>query len=74
MFDLLEVIGKGSFGKVMQVLKKDMQRVYALKMNIASPPGEITHILTERTVLPHVEVNRVYAVTPRPRAFPARSL
>jgi len=49
------VIGKGSFGKVMQVRKKDTQRVYALKTirkaNIASRPGEITHILAERTVL-----------------------
>ena len=49
------MIGKGSFGKVMQVRKKDTQRIYALKTirkaNIASRPGEITHILAERTVL-----------------------
>ncbi|EPT04821.1 hypothetical protein FOMPIDRAFT_1021646 [Fomitopsis schrenkii] len=54
-FDLLKVIGKGSFGKVMQVRKKDTQRIYALKTirkaNIAQRPGEITHILAERTVL-----------------------
>jgi serum/glucocorticoid-regulated kinase 2 len=54
-FELLKVIGKGSFGKVMQVRKKDTQRIYALKTirkaNIASRPGEITHILAERTVL-----------------------
>ena len=54
-FDLLKVIGKGSFGKVMQVRKKDTHRIYALKTirkaNIASRPGEITHILAERTVL-----------------------
>ncbi|KAF7374609.1 Non-specific serine/threonine protein kinase [Mycena sanguinolenta] len=54
-FDLLQVIGKGSFGKVMQVRKKDTQRIYALKSirkaHIAQRPGEITHILTERTVL-----------------------
>ena len=31
-FDLLKVIGKGSFGKVMQVRKKDTQRIYALKV------------------------------------------
>ena len=46
---------KGSFGKVMQVRKKDTQRIYALKTirkaNIAARPGEITHILAERTVL-----------------------
>lgn len=28
---MLKVIGKGSFGKVMQVRKKDTQRIYALK-------------------------------------------
>lgn len=54
-FDLLKVIGKGSFGKVMLVRKKDTQRIYALKTirkaHIASRPGEITHILAERTVL-----------------------
>jgi serum/glucocorticoid-regulated kinase 2 len=54
-FELLKVIGKGSFGKVMQVRKKDTLRVYALKTirkaHIASRPGEITHILAERTVL-----------------------
>ncbi|EIW76082.1 AGC Akt protein kinase [Coniophora puteana RWD-64-598 SS2] len=54
-FDLLKVIGKGSFGKVMQVRKKDTQRIYALKTirkaHIASRPGEITHIMAERTVL-----------------------
>ena len=54
-FELLKVIGKGSFGKVMQVRKKDTQRIYALKTirkaHIAYRPGEITHILAERTVL-----------------------
>ncbi|KAG5722249.1 Serine/threonine-protein kinase gad8 [Termitomyces sp. T112] len=54
-FELLKVIGKGSFGKVMQVRKKDTQRIYALKTirkaHIAQRPGEITHILAERTVL-----------------------
>ncbi|KAF9519393.1 hypothetical protein BS47DRAFT_1337145 [Hydnum rufescens UP504] len=54
-FDLLNLIGKGSFGKVMQVKKKDTGRIYALKTirkaHIASRPGEITHILAERTVL-----------------------
>ena len=52
---MLKVIGKGSFGKVMQVRKKDTQRIYALKTirkaHIAQRPGEITHILAERTVL-----------------------
>jgi len=54
-FELLKVIGRGSFGKVMQVRKKDTQRIYALKTirkaHIAQRPGEITHILAERNVL-----------------------
>lgn len=55
MFDLLRLIGKGSFGKVFQARKIDTGRIYALKVirkaHIASRPGEITHILAERTVL-----------------------
>ena len=31
-FDLLAVIGKGSFGKVMQVRKKDSGEIYAMKI------------------------------------------
>ncbi len=31
-FDLLKVIGRGSFGKVMQVRKKDTGKVYAMKI------------------------------------------
>mgnify|MGYP001207855352 FL=1 len=57
-FDLLKVIGKGSFGKVMQVRKKDTQKVYALKAlrkaYIVSK-SEVTHTLAERTVLARVD-------------------
>ena len=56
-FDLLRVIGKGSFGKVMQVRKKDTGRIYALKTirkaHIVSR-HEVTHTLAERTVLGQV--------------------
>ncbi|ORY73875.1 kinase-like domain-containing protein [Leucosporidium creatinivorum] len=56
-FDLLKVIGKGSFGKVMQVRKKDTSRIYALKTirkaHIVSR-SEVTHTLAERTVLARV--------------------
>ena len=56
-FELLKVIGKGSFGKVMQVRKRDTQRIYALKTirkaHIASR-NEITHTLAERFVLSRV--------------------
>lgn len=31
-FDLLKVIGKGSFGQVIQVCKKDTKRIYAMKV------------------------------------------
>lgn len=57
-FDLLKVIGKGSFGKVMQVRKKDTQKIYALKAikkaYIVSK-SEVTHTLAERTVLSRVD-------------------
>lgn len=63
-FDLLKVIGKGSFGKVMQVRKKDTQRVYALKSirkaHIVAKL-EVTHTLAERNVL--VEVNNPFIVS-----------
>jgi len=53
-FELTTVIGKGSFGKVMQVRKRDTSRIYALKtirkMHIVNR-NEITHTLAERLVL-----------------------
>lgn len=56
-FDLLKVIGKGSFGKVMQVVKKDTKQIYALKtlrkQHIISRM-EVTHTLAERTVLSRI--------------------
>lgn len=56
-FDLLKVIGKGSFGKVMQVIKKDTKQIYALKtlrkQHIVSRM-EVVHTLAERTVLARV--------------------
>jgi len=56
-FDLLKVVGKGSFGKVMQVKKKDTQRIYALKTirkaHIISR-SEVAHTLAERSVLSQI--------------------
>lgn len=53
-FTLLKVVGKGSFGKVMQVRKNDTRQIYALKTirkaHIVSK-SEIGHTLAERTVL-----------------------
>jgi serum/glucocorticoid-regulated kinase 2 len=56
-FELTTVIGKGSFGKVLQVRKRDTGRIYALKtirkQHIVER-GEITHTLAERMVLARV--------------------
>ncbi|KAL1918001.1 uncharacterized protein VTP21DRAFT_3267 [Calcarisporiella thermophila] len=62
-FDLLKVIGKGSFGKVMQVRKRDTNRIYAMKIirkaHIVSR-SEVTHTLAERTVL--AQINNPFIV------------
>ncbi|RCK63403.1 Serine/threonine-protein kinase YPK2/YKR2 [Candida viswanathii] len=56
-FDLLKLLGRGSFGKVMQVVKKDTKQIYALKIirkqHIVSRL-EVTHTLAERTVLARI--------------------
>ncbi|OBT53148.1 AGC/AKT protein kinase [Pseudogymnoascus sp. 24MN13] len=56
-FDLLKVVGKGSFGKVMMVKKKDTHRIYALKTirkaHIISR-SEVAHTLAERSVLSQI--------------------
>ena len=57
-FELMTVVGKGSFGKVLQVRKRDTSRIYALKTirkaHIVNR-NEITHTLAERLVLAQVE-------------------
>ncbi|KAF4577330.1 AGC protein kinase Gad8 [Pleurotus pulmonarius] len=56
-FELITVIGKGSFGKVMQVRKRDTGRIYALKTIRKAhivKRNEITHTLAERLVLSRV--------------------
>ncbi|KAL7267999.1 Serine/threonine-protein kinase [Rhizina undulata] len=62
-FELLKVVGKGSFGKVMQVKKRDTHRVYALKtirkQHIISR-SEVNHTLAERTVL--AQINNPFIV------------
>ncbi|CAH1762009.1 13207_t:CDS:2 [Entrophospora sp. SA101] len=62
-FELLKVIGKGSFGKVMQVRKNDTSRIYALKTirkaHIVSR-SEVNHTLAERTVL--AQINNPFIV------------
>jgi serum/glucocorticoid-regulated kinase 2 len=62
-FELLKVVGKGSFGKVMQVRKKDTYRIYALKSirkaHIISR-SEVAHTLAERSVL--AQINNPFIV------------
>lgn len=62
-FTLLKVVGKGSFGKVMQVRKNDTRQIYALKTirkaHIVSK-SEIGHTLAERTVL--AKINNPFIV------------
>ncbi|KAI9228358.1 MAG: kinase-like domain-containing protein [Piptocephalis tieghemiana] len=56
-FDLLKVLGKGSFGKVMQVRKRDTNRIYAMKIIRKSrivARSEVSHTLAERTVLARI--------------------
>lgn len=57
-FDLLKVVGKGSFGKVMQVRKRDTNRIYAMKIlrksHIVSR-SEVDHTMAERTVLAQID-------------------
>lgn len=53
-FSLLKVVGKGSFGKVMQVRKKDSGRIYAMKVLTKSNiirRNQVEHTRTERNVL-----------------------
>jgi len=62
-FELLKVVGKGSFGKVMQVKKQDTHRIYALKTirkaHIISR-SEVAHTLAERSVL--AQINNPFIV------------
>ena len=57
-FELIKVVGKGSFGKVLQVLKKDTGDVFALKIltktNIIRR-NQVEHTKTERSVLGKID-------------------
>jgi tRNA A-37 threonylcarbamoyl transferase component Bud32 len=57
-FDLLKVIGKGSFGKVMQVRKKDSGKIYAMKVlkkDQLIARKQVAHTKTERKVLEDID-------------------
>ncbi|ORE02451.1 Pkinase-domain-containing protein [Rhizopus microsporus var. microsporus] len=56
-FELLRVIGRGSFGKVYVVRKKDTNRIYAMKVLRKSriiSRSEVTHTMAEKTVLAQI--------------------
>jgi len=53
-FELLKVIGKGSFGKVMLVRKKDSRAVWAMKVlnkKTIVARGEVEHTKSEKSIL-----------------------
>eukprot|EP00485_Elphidium_margaritaceum_P016584 CAMPEP_0202730154 /NCGR_PEP_ID=MMETSP1385-20130828/186496_1 /ASSEMBLY_ACC=CAM_ASM_000861 /TAXON_ID=933848 /ORGANISM="Elphidium margaritaceum" /LENGTH=416 /DNA_ID=CAMNT_0049396427 /DNA_START=540 /DNA_END=1791 /DNA_ORIENTATION=- len=53
-FEFLKVVGKGSFGKVMMVRKRDEQQIYAMKVlkkKALVKRKQVVHTQTERRVL-----------------------
>jgi len=57
-FELLTVIGKGSFGKVMQVRKKDDSKIYAMKVlrkEAIIARKQVTHTKQEKTILQKIQ-------------------
>jgi len=53
-FEILKLIGKGTFGQVFQVRKKDTLRVYAMKVlskKVIVQKKEVAHTLGERNIL-----------------------
>lgn len=62
-FETLKVLGKGGFGKVMQVAKKDTNRIYAMKVirkEHVVERNEIDHTLAEKNVL--ATINHPYII------------
>lgn len=57
-FDLLKVLGKGSFGKVMMVRKKDTRKIYAMKTlrkQALVKRNQLLHTKTERSILQSIK-------------------
>jgi len=57
-FQLLKVIGKGSFGKVMQVKKKDTGKIYAMKVlqkEAIINRNQVIHTRSEKSILQQVQ-------------------
>ncbi|KAK8806980.1 hypothetical protein WA158_003739 [Blastocystis sp. Blastoise] len=75
-FEILKVIGKGSFGKVFQVRKKDSGKIYAMKVlkkSCIEKKHQIEHTKTERNILGKVShpfiVNLNYAFQTRDKLY-----
>lgn len=57
-FELLNVIGKGSFGKVMQVKKKDTGKIYAMKVlrkEAIIARKQVAHTKAEKSILQRIQ-------------------
>lgn len=57
-FELLKVIGKGSFGKVFQVRKIGENQIYAMKVlnkSVIKKKNQIEHTKTERNILGKID-------------------
>lgn len=53
-FEILKLIGKGTFGQVFQVRKKDTKRIYAMKVlskKVIVQKKEIQHTIGERNIM-----------------------
>jgi serine/threonine protein kinase SCH9 len=53
-FEILRLLGKGTFGQVFQVKKRDSQRIYAMKVlskQVIVKKKEIAHTIGERNIL-----------------------
>jgi len=56
-FQLLQVVGRGNFGKVMQVRKKDTGRIYAMKVlrkEAVVQNDAVEHTISEKNVLKRI--------------------
>jgi len=75
-FELLTVIGKGSFGKVMQVKKKDDGKIYAMKVlrkDTIIARKQVTHTKAEKNILMKIQhpfiVNLNYAFQTKDKLY-----
>lgn len=75
-FELLTVIGKGSFGKVMQVRKKDDGKIFAMKVlrkDTIIARKQVTHTKSEKNILMRIQhpfiVNLNYAFQTKDKLY-----